>query len=146
MLMGPFVPSSLLISGYTFAVAVNQAIYMYSGYILVGVCPGTPKKGGFRCGHTPKKGVLGAGRAPKKGVLGAGRAPKKGGLRCGHNQKKGEFRTDFVKREGVRNWSCSKGGLGSLFIYYLCFYLAIWSTSGMCSGRLKKGGLRCGHS
>ena len=30
----------------------------YSGHILVGVCPGTPKKGGLRCGHTPKRGVL----------------------------------------------------------------------------------------
>ena len=36
----------------------------YSGYILVGVSPGTPKKGGgswvkrggLRCGHSPKKG------------------------------------------------------------------------------------------
>ena len=27
----------------------------YSGYILVGVCLGTPKKGGLRCGHNPKK-------------------------------------------------------------------------------------------
>ena len=25
----------------------------YSGYILVGVCPGTPKTGGPRCGHSP---------------------------------------------------------------------------------------------
>ena len=76
-----------------------------------------------------KRGVLGAGTAQKRGVLGAGTAPKKGGLRCGHNQKKGglrhvynpkkgEFRTDLVR-------SCSKGGLGSLFMYYLYFYLTI---------------------
>ena len=39
----------------------------YSGYKLVGGCPGTPKKGGLRCGHSPKRGVLGAGTAPKKG-------------------------------------------------------------------------------
>ena len=108
----------------------------YSGYI----------KGGLRCGHTPKRGVLGAGRAPKKGGLRCGHNQKRGVLDTSTTRKKGEFRTDFVKREGVRNWSCSKGGLGSLFIYYLYFYLSIWSTSGMCSGRLKKGGLRCGHS
>ena len=38
-----------------------------------GVCPGTPKEGGLRCGHSPKMGVLGAGTAPKRGggVLGA---------------------------------------------------------------------------
>ena len=38
----------------------------YSGYILVGVCPGTPKKGGLRCGHTPKKGGLKCRQSPKK--------------------------------------------------------------------------------
>ena len=66
----------------------------YSGYILVGVCPGTLKKGGLtcRCGHSPKRGVLGAGTTPKWG-----------GLRHVYNPKKEEFRTDFVKREGVRN-------------------------------------------
>ena len=36
-------------------------------YILVGVCPGTPKKGGLRCRHSPKRGVLGAGTAQKGG-------------------------------------------------------------------------------
>ena len=68
------------------------------GIYIGGVCPGTPKKGGLRCGHSPKRGVLGAGTVPKKG-----------GLRCGHNQKKGEFRTDLVR-------SCSKWVLGA----YLC--------------------------
>ena len=53
----------------------------YSGYILVGVSPGTPKKGGPRCGHSPKWGVLGAGTAQKRGVLGAGTTSKRGGLR-----------------------------------------------------------------
>ena len=101
----------------------------YSGYILVGVFPGTPKKGGSYVRAQPKKGGLRCGHSPKRGVLGAGTAPKKGGLRCGHNQKKGglrhvynpkkgEFRTDLVR-------SCSKGGLGSLFMYYLYFYLTI---------------------
>ena len=90
----------------------------YSGYILVGVCPGTPKKGGLRCGHSPKRGVLGAGTAPKKGGLRCGHNQKKGGLRHVYNPKKGEFMTDLVR-------SCSKGGLGSLFMYYLYFYLTI---------------------
>ena len=90
----------------------------YSGYILVGVCPGTPKKGGLRCGHSPKRGVLGAGTAPKKGGLRCGHNQKKGGLRHVYNPKKGECRTDLVR-------SCSKGGLGSLFMYYLYFYLTI---------------------
>ena len=98
-----------------------------------------------------EKGVLGAGTTQKWGVLGAGTAPKMGGLRCGHNQKKGglrhvynpkkgEFRTDFVKRESVRNWSCSKRGLGSLFIYYLYVYLSIWSTSGGVFWHAEQGG------
>ena len=75
----------------------------YSGYILVGVCPGTPNKGGLRCGHSPKRVVLGADTAPKKGGLRCGHNQKKGGLRHVYNPKKGEFRTDLVKREGVRN-------------------------------------------
>ena len=73
--------------------------------------------------------------------------------------KKGEFRTGFVKREREResymNWSCSKGVIGSLFIYYLYFYLSTWLIGGVCFGRLekgvlgagptrRKGGLRCG--
>ena len=61
----------------------------YSGYKLVGVCPGTPKKGGLRCGHSPKRGVLGAGTAPKKG-----------GLRCGHNQKRGVLGTSTTRKMG----------------------------------------------
>ena len=105
----------------------------YSGYILVGVCPGTPKKGGLRCGHSPKRGVLGAGTAPKKGGLRCGHNQKKGGLRHVYNPKKGEFRTDLVR-------SCSKGGLGSLFMYYLYFYLTIWSTSGGVFWQAEKGG------
>ena len=72
----------------------------YSGYILVGVCPGTPKKG-----------VLCAGTA------------QKGGLR-----------TDLAR-------SCSKGGIGSLFMYYLYFYLTIWSTSGGVFWQAEKGGV-----
>ena len=84
----------------------------------MGVCPGTPKKGGLRCGHSQKRGVLGAGTAPKKGGLRCGHNQKKGGLRHVYNPKKGEFKTDLVR-------SCSQGGLGSLFMYYLYFYLTI---------------------
>ena len=65
---------------------------------MVGVCPGTPKKGGLRCGHSPKRGVLGAGTAPKKGGLRCGHNQKKGGLRHVYNPKKGEFRTDIGKK------------------------------------------------
>ena len=50
----------------------------YSGYKLVGVCPGTPKRE----------------------VLGAGTAPKMGGLRCGHNQKKGGLRHIYNPKKG----------------------------------------------
>ena len=59
---------------------------------------------------------------PQKGGIMCGYNQKKGGLRCVCNPKKGEFRTGFVKRESYVNWSCSKGGLGSLFIYYLYLY------------------------
>ena len=76
------------------------------------------KRGGLRCGHSPKRGVLGAGTAQKKGGLRCGHNQKKGGLRHVYNPKKGEFRTDLVR-------SCSKGGLGSLFMYYLYFYLTL---------------------
>ena len=116
---------------------------------------------------TKRGGVLGAGTAPKRGggVLGAGTIRKRG-LRHIYNPKKGEFRTDLVEREGARNWNCSKGGLGSLFIYYLYLYLSIWSTivgvflvdwkkgvlgagtarkrGFLCAGPTQKGGLRCG--
>ena len=63
----------------------------YSGYILVGVCPGTPKKGGLRCGHSPKRGVLGAGTAQKKGVLGAGTTRKRGVLCTSTTRKRGNL-------------------------------------------------------
>ena len=53
------------------------------------------------------------------------------------------------------NGSCSKGGIGSLFIYYLYFYLSIRSTSGgvfwqavtarkrgvLCAGQTRKKGV-----
>ena len=65
----------------------------------------------LRCGHNQKKGVLGTSTAPQKG----------------------EFRTDLVKREGVGNWSYSKGVLGA----YLYFYLTIWSTSAVCGPRVR---------
>ena len=91
----------------------------YSGYELVGVCPGTPKGGGgLRCGHSPKMGVLGAGTATKKGGLRCGHNQKRGGLRHVYNQKKGEFRTDLVKREGVAK-------RGSWELIYILFLLLL---------------------
>ena len=63
----------------------------YSGYILVGVCPGTPKKGGLRCGHSPKRGVLGAGTAPKRGVLVAATTRKRGVLGTFTTRKRGNL-------------------------------------------------------
>ena len=88
------------------------------GIYIGGGVPWHTKKGGLRCGHSPKRGVLGAGTAPRKGGLRCGHNQKKGGLRHVYNPKKVEFRTDLVR-------SCSKGGLGSLFMYYLYFYLTI---------------------
>ena len=38
------------------------------------------------------------------------------------------------------------GGLRSLFIYYLYFTWQHDQLVGVCSGRLKKGGVKCGHS
>ena len=80
----------------------------------MGVCPGTPKKGGggLRDGHIPKRGVLGAGTAPKKGVLfglcpslrpplGTGQTRKKGGLRCGSGQKRGVFTAAHTYAEHI---------------------------------------------
>ena len=118
----------------------------YSGYKLVGVCPGTPKKGGLRCGHSPKRGVLGAGTAQKKGGLRCGHNQKKGGLRHVYNPKKGEFRTDLVKRECVRTEVATKGVLGAYLYIIFTFTWQYDQPVGVCSGRLKKGGLRCGHS
>ena len=136
--------------------------YLYMGWLVTWFKRGLSQRLWWEARGGGGGGVLGiyigGGLAHQKGgVLGAGTAPKKGGLRCGHNQKKGglrhvynpnkrEFRTDFVKRDGVRNWSCSKGGLGSLFMYYLYFYLSKWSTSGGVFWQAEKGGLRCGHS
>ena len=55
----------------------------------------------------------------KRGVLGAGTTRNRGGLKHVYNPKKGEFRTGFVKREGVRNWSCSKWVLGAFYLLSL---------------------------
>ena len=96
----------------------------YSGYILVGVCPGTPKKGGLRCGHSPKRWVLGAGTAQKKGGLRCGHNQKKGGLRHVYNPKKGEFRTDFVKERVLGTEVVLKRGSWEL-IYLLSLLLLV---------------------
>ena len=117
----------------------------------------TPNIYWWGCAHQ-KRGVLGADPPPKKirGVFGAGTTRRGGGgLKHVYNPTKGEFRTGFVKGEGVRNWSCTKWGLGSLFIYFLSFYLSTWSTGEgmfwqaekggpMCGSNSKKGGLRYG--
>ena len=118
----------------------------YSGYILVGVCPGTPKKGGLRCGHSPKRGVLGAGTAKKKGGLRCGRNQKKGGLRHVYNPKNGESRTDFVKERVLGTEVAQKGVLRAYLFIIFTFTCQYDQLVGVCSGRLKKGGLRCGHS
>ena len=107
----------------------------YSEDILVGVCPGTKKRGVLGAG-TAQKGGLRCGHSPKR-VCYVRAQSKKGGLGAVTTRKK-EFRTGFVKREGVRNWSCSNGGIGSLFIYYLYHYLSTWATGGVCSGWLKR--------
>ena len=105
--------------------------------------------------HT-KKGVLGAGTAQKRGLR-CGHSPKKGGLRYGHNQKKGdlkhvynpkkgEFRTDFVKERVLGTAVAQKGVLGAYLFIIFTFTCQYDQLVGVCSGRLKKGGLRCGHS
>ena len=84
-------------------------LYTYDQLHDLSTCPpagggGTAQKGGsYVRAHPPKRGDLGAGTTRTRGVLDL----------------------DFVKREGVGNRSCSKGGLGSLFIYYLYSYLSI---------------------
>ena len=46
-------------------------------------------------------------------------------------RKRGVFGTGFEKREGLIGTEVSqKRGLGSLFIYYLYFYLSKWSIGG----------------
>ena len=67
----------------------------------MGVCPGTPKKGGLRCGHSPKRGVLGAGTAPKKGVLGAGTTRKRRVLDTSTTRKKEKVLGTEVAQKGV---------------------------------------------
>ena len=51
---------------------------------------GTSRKRGPRCGHTTTKGG--------------------GGLRNMHSPKSGTLGTSLVKREDLRNRSCTKGG------------------------------------
>ena len=76
------------------------------------------------------------------GVLGAGTAPQKGGyyVRAGTTRKMGVLVASTTQKWGIYNWSCSKGGLGSLFIYYLYFYLSTWSTGGGVFWQAEKGG------
>ena len=94
-----------------------------------------PKKGGLRCGHSPKKGGLRCGHNQKKG-----------GLRHVYNPKKVEFRTDFVKERVLGTEVAQKGVLGAYLFIIFTFTCQYDQLVGVCSGRLKKGGLRCGHS
>ena len=87
------------------------------------------KKGGLRCWHSAKNGGLSCGHNQKEGGGGASSA------RCGYKPEIGICK----KRGSHRNWSWSKGGYLEL-IYLLSSLL----TGGVCSGRLKKGGLQCG--
>ena len=52
----------------------------YSGYILVGVFPGTPKKGVVGDDTAPKKGGLRCGTTGKGVVLDTSTTPKRGSL------------------------------------------------------------------
>ena len=76
------------------------------------------------------KGVFGAGTAQKGGgVLRCWHSAKNGGLSCGHNQKEGGgarcgYKPEIVicKRGGLTGTEVAqKGGIWSLFIYYLHF-------------------------
>ena len=104
------------------------------------------KKGGLRCRHSPKRGVLGAGTAQKKGGFRCGNNQKKVGLRHVYNPKKGEFRTDFVKERVLGTEVAQKGVLGAYLFIIFTFTCQYDQLVGVCSGRLKKGGLRCVHS
>ena len=72
--------------------------------------------------------------------------PEKGGLRYVYNPKKGEFRTDFVKERVLGTDVVQKGVLGAYLFIIFTFTCQYDQLVGVCSGRLKKGGLRCGHS
>ena len=66
-----------------------------------------PKKGGLRCWHSAKKWGLSCGHNQKEG----------GGARCGYKPEIG-----ICKRGGLIGTEVvQKGGIWSLFIYYLHF-------------------------
>ena len=113
------------------------------GYILVGVWPGTPKKGGLRFGHSPKRGVLDADTAPKMGVLGASTTRKGGVLDTSSTQKRGNLGL-ILRVLGTE--VAQKGVLGAYLFIIFTFTCQYYQLVGVCSGRLNKGGLRCGHS
>ena len=75
--------------------------------------------------------------------------PEKRGLRHVCNPKKGEFKTDFVKERVLGTevaQNMQKGVLGAYLFIIFTFTCQYDQLVGVCSGRLKKGGLRCGHS
>ena len=75
------------------------------------------------------------------GVLGAGTSRKKGGLRNLNSPKSGILGTSLVKREDLRNWSCTKGGsyLSHLFTF-TCQYDLQTKNRGLRNGHNQKRG------
>ena len=61
---------------------------------------------------------------------------KNGGLRCVYNPKKGAFITEVAQ----------KGVLGAYLFIIFTFTCQHDQLVGVCSGRLKKGDLRCGSN
>ena len=102
----------------------------YSGYVLVGVYPGTPKTGGLRCGYSPKRGVICAGTTRKRGVLGTSTRRKRGNV--GHILQKERVLGTEVAQKGV---------LGAYLFIIFTFTCQYDQLVGVRSGRLtKKGG------
>ena len=106
-------------------------------------------------------GILGAGSYRKRGSLVRAHPQKARGLRNVHSPKSGILGTSLVKREDLRNWSCTKGGYWEL-IYHIYLRLLVnmicrlkrgvlgtgttrkgWGVLGARPNR-KRGGLRCG--
>ena len=77
---------------------------MYSENILVGVCPGTPKKGVLGAGTAPNKGVLGAGTAQNKRPLGLTAPLSNNTLSMIHSQmSRGKLKDHMIYYELMKN-------------------------------------------
>ena len=73
----------------------------------------------------PKGGVLGPGKAQGRGgVLAAGITRKTRVLGAATTRKRGYLELVLKKERVLRTEISRKKGLGSLFIYYLYFYLS----------------------